>query len=779
MQRKIFLFLPFIFLFSGLTFSKPIDYIEIKGNKYVADELIKRIILSKEGEEYSEHRVREDIKRLFRTGFFKKIEVYKEETDDRVKLIYVVEDLPVIYKIEFEGNEELDDEDLSEKLGIETEVGKIDVDELLSGYTSSPAVEERLEIQRKLKLGRVLSEKEIDMIVRRIKEIYREEGFPDVEVSYRIVPKKGVSKLVFHIRENAQKYVVDIYIAGNETFSDGTLKSLMDTQERNILIFRLKPTFDEDILKEDVKKIERFYKDEGFLEVKVHHAVDSFSDGGHNIYIIVKEGPRYKLRNFGIEGNSLFSQRELVGDILRKNARKGGYYRRAVVEGVRSRIRFLYSEIGFAGVFVEEEVRVDARNKAVDVLLKVHEGKPVYVHKVKIEGNYETRDYVIRRELRVQEHSLAIRGGLSRSRSRILNLGYYEDVQLQPFPAGEGKTDLLVKIRERFTGQFSVGLTYNEITKLSGFASIRKGNFLGTGDILGLSLSYGDFYRDNSLSYTDRWFLGKPIDLTTSIFDRRIVYTTYTIQRTGASFTLSREFWEYWRFATGVSAQRIVYSDIAEDASSFVKGQEGARESRKLTFYISRDTRDYFLFPTEGSYIRLDYSVAVPVFGGTEQFHKVILTGSKFFKDTYFDSGFVFMSKATLGFVEPYGGVDVPLDERLFVGGDFTIRGYNYGMAGTVDVNGDPIGSTREVILNFELNYKLHKLLYFALFYDTGIGADRNEDLDPSNWRGGYGMGIRFITPMAPLRLDWAWKTRPVPGDREPSRVHFIIGGFF
>jgi len=99
--------------------------------------------------------------------------------------------------------------------------------------------------------------------------------------------------------------------------------------------------------------------------------------------------------------------------------------------------------------------------------------------------------------------------------------------------------------------------------------------------------------------------------------------------------------------------------------------------------------------------------------------------------------------------MEPYGGEDVPLDERFFVGGDFTIRGYRYGMAGVVDENGDPIGSTKELILNFEINYRLHRMFYLALFYDTGLGADRWEDFSPKNWRGGYGVGVRFITPMA------------------------------
>lgn len=775
---RLFLSILSIVLWISLSFSQVVSRIEVQGNRYVPEDLIKEILSTKEGSEFSIDKVRKDIRRLFSTGFFKRIEVHRFDEDGKVRLLYVVEDLPVIYKIEFEGNKELDDEDLANKLGIETEVGKMDVDELITGYTSSPAIEERLEIQKKIKLGRVLSEKDIKFLVERIKEIYREEGYPDAEVTYEIVPKKGASKIVFHIQEKEQKYVVDIVFKGNETFSSGELEDLMKTQDRNIFIFRLKPPFSEEVLKEDIESIREFYKKEGFLEVKIDYKVER-KDGRHDIYIFIEEGPRYKLKELKITGNTYYAYSELVGNFLEKNRRKGGFYREKVIQDIKRNIGDLYSDIGFANIFIEEKKSVDPEKKEVSVVLDVKEGEPVYIEKVKIKGNYETRDYVIRRELRVQEQELAVKGGIKRSRSRILNLGYYEDVQIQPFPTADNKWDLLVNLRERFTGQFSVGLSYNEVTKLSGFVSIKKGNFLGTGDILGLSVSYGSQYKDNTLSYTDKWFMNKPVDLTWSIFDRRIEYTTYTVERQGISATFSREFWEYWRWALGASFQRIKYSDIDPSASSFIKEQEGKRESRKLIFSLSRDTRDFFLFPTEGSYVNLSYSVAVPVLGGSEKFHRVELTGSKFLKDTYFDSGFVLSTKGTVGFVEPYGGEEVPLDERFFVGGDFTIRGYEYGMAGVIDQNNEPIGSTKELILNFELNYKLHEMLYTGVFYDTGLGANSWGDFDPKNWRGGFGVGIRFITPMAPIRLDWAWKTKKVPGDTSSSRIHFVIGGFF
>jgi len=766
-----------LLLLVGLSFSQIVEKIEVQGNKYLTEEMIKGMLLTKEGSTFSLEVIREDIRRLFRTGFFKRIEAHRFEEDGKVRVLYVVEDLPVIYSIEFEGNKKISTEELSNKLGIETEVGKMNVEELLTQYTSSPAIEERLEIQRRMRLGRILSPQEIESLVRRIKEIYRKEGYPDVEVSYEIVPKRGASKLLFHIKEGEEKYVVNVVFKGNETFSDSKLKDLMKTKDRRLLLLRWKPPFSEDVLDEDVERIKEFYKEEGFLEVKVEKRVEK-KDGRHDIYILIEEGPRYKLKELRIEGNTLYAYSEIVGKLIERNESKGGFYRAEVVEKIKKNIRDLYGEIGFANVLVEEEKRVDTQRKEVSLTLKVREGKPVYVSRIKIEGNYETRDYVVRREMRVQEQELSINMGIRRSRTRILGLGYYEDVQIQPIPTDDS-WDLLVRIRERFTGQFSVGIAYNEVTKLSGFVSLRKGNFLGTGDIVGLSLSYGSKYRDNSISYTDKWFLDKPVDLTWSLFNRRIEYTTYTVERQGGSAAFSKEFWEYWNWSLGLSAERVRYSNIDPNASALVREQEGVRESRKLTFSILRDTRDYFLFPTEGSYVSLSYTVAVPVLGGSERFHRFVLTGSKFIKDTYFDTGLVFASKGTLGLVEPYGGNKVPLDERFFVGGDFTIRGYEYGKAGVLDNNGDPIGSKKELVLNFELNYKIHEVLYGGIFYDTGLGADNWKDFDPKNWRGGYGVGIRFVTPIAPIRLDFAWKTKKVPGDTGRSRFHFVIGSFF
>jgi outer membrane protein insertion porin family len=269
--------------------------------------------------------------------------------------------------------------------------------------------------------------------------------------------------------------VASVEIKGNKSFRKGRLLELMETKPPSLLAFRLKPPFSEELLKEDIKKIEEFYRSEGFLEAKVSYKVEK-EKNRYKVLIEVQEGPRYKLKALKLQGNTYFSSKELVGNFLKKN--KGGFYRDEVIKNIIKNIRDQYTQIGFLGVSVDKEEKRDDQKKEVELVLNISEGEPFYVGRIEVRGNYETRDYVIRREMRVQEGDLLNQRELERSRTRIFNLGYYEDVSVEPSPAEGNKLDLENRIRERFTGQFSVGLGYNQVTKVSGFISLRKGNFL-------------------------------------------------------------------------------------------------------------------------------------------------------------------------------------------------------------------------------------------------------------------------------------------------------------
>ncbi|MCS7171301.1 MAG: outer membrane protein assembly factor BamA, partial [Aquificaceae bacterium] len=453
--------LAVLLFFVSLPRAQVIDSIRIEGARYVPEDVITGLINLRQGSLYTPDLVRESIRRMYRTGFFDEVEVYEEKIGDRVVLIYRVKDLPVVYKIEFVGNKKIKSDELEKKIGIETEIGKIDPEEIIKGFTSAPAIEEKLEIQRKLKLGRVLTREELEFIKRKIAEVYAKEGYPSVQISYELVPKKGASKVVYTIREGEPEYVRSINFVGNKTFRRGRLLALMETKPISLLALRLKPPFSEEVLKGDVKKIQDFYRSEGFLEARVDYSIKK-EGNRHEVNIKIDEGPRYRLTELRLEGNTYFTYVELVRDLLKKN--KGGFYRKEVVEKLKENIKRRYSEIGFLGVLAEERENVDKEGKRVSLLVRIEEGEPVYVKRIEVQGNYESRDYVIRRELRFQEGELANLKEIERSRTRIFNLGYYQDVSLDPLPLDGKNWDFTAKVRERFTGQFSIGLGYNQVT---------------------------------------------------------------------------------------------------------------------------------------------------------------------------------------------------------------------------------------------------------------------------------------------------------------------------
>ena len=728
---------------------------------------------------YSPDYIYRAIKRAYKKGAFEYIAVFKREKNRKLELAVKVKDLPVIYDVQFIGNEELDEEELRKAIGVPENPQEL-LEEQTS-YISGPAVEEKLKLKRLVPIGRPLTVQEIEEMVRRIKLRYALEGYPNVKVKYKIVPVKGASKLVFYIEEGKPKYVSEIDIEGTKLLDPDDIKDIMELEEPNIFLFRIHPPFAKEILENDVKNINKFLRDKGFFEGKVvsYKAID-LGDGAVKVVIKIHEGPRYKIKNVLIKGNTYFGYKELTKKFFEKLKKNRYYYDKKLVDLLKNYILDKYQNLGlyFTEVYIKTEP--DIKTKTVNLEVVVKESPPTYNRWTEIRGNYETRDYVIRRELELHEGDLVTKERVKWSRIWLDRLGYFAGVDIKPELLTPEFAETKVKVTERFTGQFSVGVGYSETSGLSGFVSLRKGNFLGTGDIIGLTLSFGEYAKNYSFSYTRKWFMRKPQDLKFDLYDFEHDYDTYNVKYKGISATLIRRFWHYWRWHIGFDYQNVNYSDISPDASIYVKEAAKFSSATIIRWGIERDTRDSYIFPSEGSYFSFGEKIG-GLLGGDEKFAKVTLKGAAYKRDDYFDTGTILSARAQFGMVGAWGGKDiVPIDERFFVGGDYTIRGYKYGYAGPIDPNTeDPIGANKMWTLSFEADYPIkRKVFYIAGFFDAGNGANNWGDL-LKDIKAGTGFGIRFITPMAPIRLDFAWKLKKVRGDTNNFRIHLVIGSFF
>jgi len=771
--------LSFFLIASTSCGQETISSIKVEGNKYFSDKDVLKLLNLQEGIIYSPDYIYRSIKQAYSKGAFEFIAIYEKPTPKGVSLLVKVKDLPVIYDVQFIGNKEIKDEELRKVLGIPENPQELI--EQQTGYISGPAVEEKLKIQKLVPIGKPLTLKEIEEMARRIELYYAYKGYPGTKVKWRIVPIKGASKLVFYIHEGKQKWVSKIEIKGLKQLNKKDILNVMELQEPNIFLFRSHPPFSKELLESDVETINEFLKSKGFFEGEVEsYKVVNLGNGAVKVVIKIHEGPRYKVGKVLLKGNTYFGYHELTDKFFKKLKKHGYFYDQRWVDLLKKEILKKYQNLGLYFTKVAIERKINPKRKVVDLIVHIKESPPTYDRWVEIKGNYETRDYVIRRELELHEGDLITEEKVKWSKIWLERLGYYAQtrINIEPLKKNYAKTN--VKVTERFTGQFSVGIGYSETSGLSGFVSLRKGNFLGTGDILGLTLSWGEYARNYSFSYTRKWFLRKPQDLSFDIYSTQHEYDTYSIKTKGLSTTLTRRFWHYWRWYVGLDIQSINYYDISPDASIYVKEASQFNSARIIRFGVARDTRNSYIFPTDGSYLAVDEKVG-GLLGGDEKFAKATFTGSVYKEDPYFDTGLIFSLRGRLGFVGPWGGKKVePIDERYFVGGDFTIRGYKYGYAGPVDPNThDPIGAKYMWFTSFEADYPIkRRMFYLAGFFDVGNGANKLGDLF-QNIKAGTGFGVRFITPMAPVRLDFAWKLKKVPGDTNRFRIHLILGSFF
>jgi len=633
--------------------------------------------------------------------------------------------------------------------------------------TLGPELAEKL-ASIKRGLGRVFSIDEIERMKLIIKKLYEKEGFYNVKVSYYF---RG-NTLVFNIKEGTPAYVAKIIIEGNKQVDTDEILDVMETKERSPWKLRFRPPLEKDVLLDDIERIRELYRDKGFFDVQISKPKIELKEGEkYYITIKIKEGKRYKLVGLDIKGNDLFTKKELFED-LKEKPKVGDYYNGKAIKELKKNILKKYTDLGFVFAQVYIQKMLDRTKKTVRVRYVINKDKRYFVDLINISGNYESKDSTIRRELKFSPGDLFVRDKIKKSQSTIYRLGFYNSIAFNPVFKGAELMDIDVKVSERFTGQLSLGVGYSQFTGFSVFGSVKKGNFRGTGDTISASISIGTRYKNNQISYLHRWAFYKPVDLGFSVYQRSADYYSFTSERIGANVSLTYRFNDIWSTGLTLGYDHVKYSDIEDYAPTRIKEQEGSYSLPSIAWYINRYTVDNRLLPTEG----MDTTLTLKTGFGSRGFYKYYISHAMFFKDKIFHTDWVFSFKARYGEITPKNDL-VPLDELFFVGGDFTIRGFDYGMAGPYDQNLDPLGAKKEIIFNYQLNHPItENMLWGYVFLDQGKGFDSGNPFSDLYYS--VGVGIKIVTPMAPIDIYYGKVQNPPPGVGS-SRLGFIIGTFF
>ncbi|GIW39583.1 MAG: outer membrane protein assembly factor BamA [Candidatus Binatia bacterium] len=745
-----------------------IDEVRIEGNSRVEEEAIRVHLGVEAGSVLDEKLVDDDVRAIYRMGFFEDVSAELLDENGKKVLVYRVRERPVVREIRIEGEKALDREELEAAL--------------------------------KVRPNTILDPVQVRKGIENAKKEYEKKGYLDARIDYEVEPVgPGQVDLVFRVDEGKRIRVAEIVFEGVRAMKPRELRGVMQTKKKWFLSFLTgSGNLDREVLKADIERLTAFYYDHGFIDVKIDEPVVERTKDGLRVTIKIDEGERYRVGKVRIAGDLLPENERLL---RRLELKEGDTFRASLL---RKDIDFLterYGDHGYAFVNVTPETSVDPEKRTVDVTYVVRQGPVVYFRRIEITGNTKTRDKVIRRELEVAEQQRFSGRALRRSQERVRRLGFFQEVNFTTRKADENQLDLLVDVKEGPTGSFAAGAGISSGESFLFNVRLAEINLFGRGQRVVLNADFGSIRQNFSLSFTEPYLFDTPLTAGVEAFRWRLDFLDFTRSGTGGGLRFLyplpalgyRSFLGFPLRDTRVGLEyrfeQAEISNVSAAAATVIRAEQGTELTSSVTPRLFRDTRNHPFDPTAGS--MQDLSVELAGLGGTSRFFKAEARGRwyyPFYRNPDWGT-FVFSTGLTLAFGRSFAGKsrELPLFERYFPGGINSVRGFDVRTLGPrvpvfdergrlVDI--DPIGGSQEFVGNFELIFPLAESvgLRGVVFFDAGEAFRATEWMDPADLRLAYGVGIRWLSPIGPLRFEVGFPINR-RADDSARAINFTFGG--
>ncbi|MCW5804930.1 MAG: outer membrane protein assembly factor BamA [Deltaproteobacteria bacterium] len=763
-----------------------VERIEVHGAKRIEAETVRMQLRSKVGQPLDPIQVRDDIHAVWKLGVFADVRVDTQALPSgNLVLVVAVAERPALRKVLISGNDEI-------------KLGKID--EVLD-----------------LKAGSVLDVSNVVKNRDKIAELYEHEGYYLASVDYELVPV-GTTEvdIKYRIDEHAKIRVRDIEFVGNRAVSSKALREVMLTRPPNALSFITNTgTYQREALERDVVMLTAHYLDKGYATVKIGAPLLRLSRDKKFIHVSinVEEGPRFTFGTVDYRG-------DLLGTVQSHEKltvlRGGATFSRSQVERDRKALEDHYQDQGYASANVTPKMRVDHKLNRIDLTFEVVRGKRAYIERIAIRGNAKTRDKVIRREMKISEGELFSGSKIDASRRRITALGYFQNVAVS---TTRGTSDELVvvnvEVTERRTGTFQLGAGFSSQESFMAQGQIAQENFLGRGYSLALQAQISGLRRIFAFRFVEPYFLDTNWMFASELYNASRSFGSYARNATGGSLTWGYPLGDYARASMTYRLERVDITGGLGGVANFgaqsasLSGIEVGNLFRggwtsSVRAALSWDSRNNRLFPTEGWYANAYAEYAGRATGSENQF---VRWGGFLRRYKHLGGPFTLRLNGELGVTTSLDGRGVPLSERYLLGGIYDIRGYQPRSVGPTlwvprpgdvgqPLQGMPLGGNLSLVLQAEIEFPLVKRLGISgvVFFDAG-NAFNLEDrycgrgataadacFQSSNLLGGLrksvGAGIRWMSPMGPLRFEWGIPLDLKPGET-PAGLEFTIGTSF
>ncbi len=732
----------------------------IKGNRRIETAAILNVVKLRKGDLLDNGKVDNDIRAIYNLGHFRDVKADTGKGDKGLILTYVVVEKPIVREIKIEGNKEIKDDKIREAID--------------------------------LKSGSMFSSKELAKSVKKVKKLYADEGYYLAEVETTAIKRSDTEvRALFKITEGKKVLIQTIRFEGNRAFSPRKLKKVMETSEQWFLSWITGAgTYKEDALKNDANLIADFYSNNGYVNVKVGEPkVELTADKkGLTVTVGITEGDQFKTGSIGFKGELLESEAELAKKVKLKT---GEIFDRSLLRADVSTLTDLYADKGYAFANISPLSKINNEQKTIDITYEFEKGEKVYIDRINISGNTKTRDKVVRRELKLAEGDLYGATTLKKSKQSLMNLGFFEEANISTTKgSADNKLNMNVEVKEKATGSFSIGAGFSSLDGVLGQGSVQQANFMGLGLKANASVSFGQKTQFYNLGLTDPYFMDTRWTVGADLYRTQRDYVDYTRRGTGgdikAGYALSDEISTFWLYK--YEQVTIFNESQALLASRTTILPQTNTSTSSITGSITRNTTDYRLDPTRG--MMNDLSIEFAGLGGTSRFIRSIGSTTLFYPAFW---GTVVSLHGTLGYIQGLGR-DIPIDEKFYLGGINTIRGYNGRTVSPVTlvtvhnrINGLPssvpvfTGGDSEAFFNLDYIFPIIKDagLKGVLFVDAGNSQNGMGKIfsDPLV---SYGFGFRWASPMGPLRLEYGIPWNPRAGiDKSSGRIEFSLGSFF
>jgi len=719
-----------------------------EANARIDSGAILRKISTKVGDPYDPATLRKDLKSIYKMGYFNDVQIDVSDTPKGKKVIFRVVEKPVIQSVVFEGIDELKEEDVKDAANIK----------------------ERF----------ILNPAKISVAEEAIRQLYKSKGFYNSKVTSQITYPNDQGALVrFVIDEGEKIYIKEISIEGNVTFDDDELLDQIETDKKWFLSWLTEAGLLDVIkVKQDASRIVAFYNNHGFLEAKIGEPEIRQEKEWIYLKFVVEEGPRFRVGTVDFTGDIIGTEEEML-DLL--TIRKEEYLSRQALRDDILKLTDYYAESGYAFAGIRPVTTKSQVGSRIDINFKIDKGELVYINRITIKGNSRTRDNVIRRELRIAEGGVFDSKALRKSTQALQRLGYFEEVNITPEPSLDpDRMNVIVEVKEKSTGTFSIGAGYSSVDQVILMGTISENNFLGRGDTLSLSANIGGSSSRYNLAYTDPHLNDSALSWGMDLYNTNREYDDYTKDSMGGGLRIGYPIWRKWKAYGNYSYTDTDLTDIAENASFIIKESADIKITSALKFSLVRDTRDRIYGASRGSRNVASVKYAGGPLGGDAEFTKVEGSTSWYIPLVFSTT---FHIKGAAGQVFENEDGQLPVYERFYLGGLNSVRGFKYGKISPIDITtGERIGGDKMWFTNIELIFPLLKPqgVNGVVFYDSGQVLNDDENFFEINdsIKNSAGLGIRWLSPMGPLRVVWGYNLDPLP-DEDQSVWDFSIGGSF